>query len=139
MVGRLERRLLASYALFPGLQSVPQAIHDLLPVVYAAEENGEDSDFGRPIIDLEVEDEILVGHGANARLNFCLFRAPVRMRDKSAQVGKSVVDPSRRALDSAFEVLSEFLVGLDEMLLDEVEVACDIRRAADAIASHACA
>jgi hypothetical protein len=80
--------------------SVPQAIDDLLSMVYAAEEDGEDTDFGRQIIHLEVEDKILVGHGANARLDFCVFRAPVRMRDECPHIGKRVVDPGSRSLDS---------------------------------------
>ncbi len=51
-------------------------------------------------------------------------------------VHKGVVDPSSRSLDRTFKVLSKFLVGLSEMFLNEVKVACDIRHAADPITSH---
>jgi hypothetical protein len=105
-------------------------------MVYAAEENGEDLHFGRQIINLEVEDKILVGHGANARPNFCVFRAPVGIRNECSHIDKGLVDPGRRALDSTLEAISKFLVTLDEMFLNEVKVACDIRRAADRITSH---
>jgi hypothetical protein len=105
-------------------------------VVYPAEENGEDHDFRRQIIDLEVEDKILVGDCADARSNFCVFCAPVRMRDECPHMDEGVVDPSSRSLDSVFEVLSEFVVVLNEMFLDEVKVAYDIRRTADPIISH---
>ncbi len=108
----------------------------LLSVVNAAEEDGEDPDFGRPIIYLEIEDKSLVGHGANARPDFCVLRAPVRMRDECPHGEKGVVDPSRRSLDRRFAVLPEFLVGLNKIFLDEVKIACDTRRAADLIMSH---
>jgi hypothetical protein len=101
-------------------------------VVYAAEENGQDSNFGRLFIYLEVEDKILVRHRANARSDFCVFRAPVRMGDESPHGGKGVVDPSGRTLESTFQVLPKFLAGFKEMFLNEIKVACDIRRAADA-------
>ncbi len=120
------------------LEAVPQAIHDLLSVVYAAEEDGEDPDFGGKIIHFKVEDKILVGHGANARSNYCVFCTRLRMRDECPHVDKGVFDPSRRSLGSRLKVLSEFLVGLDEMFFDKLEVACDIRGAADPITSHAC-
>jgi hypothetical protein len=107
-------------------------------VVYASEENGEDPDFGRKIIDLKVEDETLIGHGANARSNLRVFCSAVRMRDECPHVDKGVVDPSRRSLGSSLKVLSEFLVGLNEMFFDKLKVACDIRGAADPITPHAC-
>ncbi len=107
-------------------------------MVYAAEENGEDPDFGRKIIDLKVEDEILIGHGANARSNLRVFCTRLRMRDECPHVDKGVVDPSRRSLDSRLKVFSEFLVGLNEMFFDKLKVARYIRGAADAIPSHPC-
>jgi hypothetical protein len=112
--------------------SVPQAVHDLLSLVCAADENGEDTDFGRPIIDLEVEDKIPAGHGANAR------PAPVGMGGEGPDIGKGFFDSGRRSIDSAGEVIAEFLVGPDEMFLDAIKFACDIRRAADPIRPHPC-
>jgi len=60
----------------------------------------------------------------------------VRMRDECSHVEKGVVDSNSRSLDSTFRVISEILVGINEMFLDEVKVACDIRRAADPITPH---
>jgi len=57
--------------------SVPQAIHDLLSVIHTAKKSGENSDFGRRLINLEVEDKVLVGNGSNARSNFRLSGAAV--------------------------------------------------------------
>ena len=105
-------------------------------MVYAAEENGEYPDFGRKIIHVKVEDKILVGHGANARSNLRVFCTRLRMRDECPHVDKGVFDPSRRSLGSRLKVLSEFLVGLNEMFFDEIKVTCDIRRAADLITPH---
>ena len=61
-----------------------------------------------------------------------MFCAPMRMRDECPHVGKSVVDPGGSAPDSNFDVVSEYLIGFDQIVLDEVKVACDVRRTADA-------
>jgi len=60
------------------MPSVPQAIHDMLSVVYAAEENGEYPDLGRLIIGLEIDNKILAGEGANARSPPRARRGPLR-------------------------------------------------------------
>jgi len=92
-------------------------------VVYAAEENGEDADFGGRIINFKVKNKILVGYGANAWANFGLFRVRFRLRDECPHVGKGVLDSHGRALNSNLKILAEFLVGVDEMILDKVKVA----------------
>ncbi len=89
--------------------SVLHAIHDLLSVVHAAKENGEDPYVKRHVIDLEVENRILGCHRAKPGPNFCVFRSPVRIRDKCPHIGKRFVDPRRSADNSTFEVLAEFL------------------------------
>jgi hypothetical protein len=60
----------------------------------------------------------------------------MQMRDECPHVDKGIVDSRSRALDSILKVVSEFLVGVNEMFLDEVKVECDIRRAADPITPH---
>src|SRR5690349_6229011 len=114
-----------------------KTIHDLPSVVCPTEEDGEYPDLGRWLIDLEVEDKILVCHGSNAGPDCRVFGAPVRMGCKGPQVGNSLVDAGRRPVHRVFKVLPEFLVGLNQMLLDEAKIACDLGRAADSIASHA--
>ncbi len=117
--------------------SVPQSIHDLPPVVRTTEENREYPDLERQRVNLEIKYKTLADHGANARSNVRMFGAPMRMRLERPHISQGLVTPSGRALDSTLKVVPEFPVGLNEMLLDEIKIMRDIRRAADPITPHA--
>jgi hypothetical protein len=100
--------------------SVPQTIHDLPSVVGAAEESGQYPEFGQSLVNLEVDDEVFVGDGPKAWSDTLMFGAPMGVGRECSHVGKCVVDTSRRSLHRVFWIVSELLVGLKQMFLNEI-------------------
>lgn len=118
-------------------RSVPKTIRDLPPVVGAAEEDGEYPDLRRWLIDFEVEDKTLVGDGPDSEPDLRIFGASVGRGRESPHVTEGLVDAGGRTVHRSRRVVAECLVGLNQMFLDQVEVAGDVGRAADPIATHA--
>ena len=92
-------------------------------MIHAAEENGKDPHLRQGFVDFEIIDETVTGHAAQARPDSGLLCAAMGMDSEIVQIIQCVFDARDSPAGSAIVILPETLIGLNEIIFNQIKVA----------------